>query len=480
MMFNKMDLPPTVVHEDNMAVVQMLRKRVISGRARHVRTAIGYVLDVLDAGQVIVSFIGTADQLANGLTKAETNDEHAVFFSESPPPHVQQISGWKSTVSAVSEEAAPAAAAPAARRSAKLAAPAEGSEAAAAGAAAPAGASGDDAQRGLPLAPARGAPASFNSRDLHMKKVVMHATSLHPCFGSYLPSKLLGGKRVAENVAPSKQKGARMQRIIEECAQSEGVTFKYGFKISVGTLESFVPLELERWNARQSNVLKESGNGNSETDDKEYDDIIEALVESLSAQQNTNEAYKSATAAEKQRMDMAARATDMRDAGVNGMSAQNRASGPRASATARASSTGGLGDADMATWSDDSGGSEAPNAAEIYANSGLGDGGGKESAAIDKLVAVLASNADTAKESAVAQRGFDSRRLDNEDKRVEIESEKEKRLGRQLDSETARDERRDKAKIEADRVAADRAEASAQASRDMMQEMMKIMQRDRH
>ncbi|KAJ1448254.1 hypothetical protein M885DRAFT_623610 [Pelagophyceae sp. CCMP2097] len=173
---------------------------------------------------------------------------------------------------------------------------------------------------------------------------------------------------------------------------------------------------------------------------------------------------------------MAARATDMRDAGVNGMSAQNRASGPRASATARASSTGGVGDADMATWSDDSGGSEALNAAEIYANSGLGDGGGKESAAIDKLVAVLASNADTAKESATAQRSFDSRRLDNEDKRVEIESEKEKRLGRQLDSETARDERRDKAKIEA----ADRAEASAQASRDMVQEMIKIMQRDRH
>jgi len=86
MMFNKMDLPPTVVHEDNMAVVQMLRKRVISGRARHVRTAIGYVLDVLDAGHVIVSFIGTADQLANGLTKAETKDEHArsyaAFFSE--------------------------------------------------------------------------------------------------------------------------------------------------------------------------------------------------------------------------------------------------------------------------------------------------------------------------------------------------------------------------------------------------------------
>ncbi|KAJ1455537.1 hypothetical protein M885DRAFT_565099 [Pelagophyceae sp. CCMP2097] len=60
-----------------MAVVQMPRKRVISGRSRHVRVAIGYVLDVLDAGHAIVSFVGTKDELANGLTKAETKDEHA-------------------------------------------------------------------------------------------------------------------------------------------------------------------------------------------------------------------------------------------------------------------------------------------------------------------------------------------------------------------------------------------------------------------
>mmetsp|Transcript_21934 Transcript_21934/g.75383 ORF Transcript_21934/g.75383 Transcript_21934/m.75383 type:complete len:620 (+) Transcript_21934:62-1921(+) len=86
MLFGIKDLPPTYVYEDNMAVVQMLRKRVISGRSRHVRVAIGYVLDVLDAGHAIVSFVGTKDQLANGLTKAETKDEHArtfaAFFSE--------------------------------------------------------------------------------------------------------------------------------------------------------------------------------------------------------------------------------------------------------------------------------------------------------------------------------------------------------------------------------------------------------------
>jgi len=177
---------------------------------------------------------------------------------------------------------------------------------------------------------------------------------------------------------------------------------------------------------------------------------------------------------------MDAQAGEVRQAGVNGMAVQNRAAGPRAPATVRASSTGGP-DADFATWSDDSTGSEKYNAAQLYANSGLDGGavGGKESGSIDKLVAVLASNADTAREAAAAQRAFDSRRLDNEDKRVEIESEKEKRLGRQLDSDRARDERRDKAKIEADKVAANRAEASAEASRDLMRGMMKFMERDR-
>ncbi len=85
MVFNLKTLPPTVVYEDNMAVIQMLRKRTISGRARHVRVAIGYVINVLDAGHAIVSFVSTKGQLANGLTKAETKDEHdrtcAAFFS---------------------------------------------------------------------------------------------------------------------------------------------------------------------------------------------------------------------------------------------------------------------------------------------------------------------------------------------------------------------------------------------------------------
>jgi hypothetical protein len=84
MLFGKDNLPPTRVSEDNMALILALR-RVISGRARHVRVSVGYVLDVLDAGHAIIVFVTTKAQIANGLTKAETKEELdrtcAAFFS---------------------------------------------------------------------------------------------------------------------------------------------------------------------------------------------------------------------------------------------------------------------------------------------------------------------------------------------------------------------------------------------------------------
>mmetsp|Transcript_4904 Transcript_4904/g.18134 ORF Transcript_4904/g.18134 Transcript_4904/m.18134 type:complete len:766 (-) Transcript_4904:1592-3889(-) len=78
-------LEPTVVMEDNQAVVQTLRKRVITGKARHVRLAIAYILDVMDAGHAIVCSVTTKEQLANMLTKAEPKEDHerscAAFFA---------------------------------------------------------------------------------------------------------------------------------------------------------------------------------------------------------------------------------------------------------------------------------------------------------------------------------------------------------------------------------------------------------------
>jgi hypothetical protein len=73
--FNVSSLQPTVVFEDNMAVILMLRRRVISGSGRHVRVAIGYVLDVLDAGHAVVKFVTTKAQLADILTKSLAKDD---------------------------------------------------------------------------------------------------------------------------------------------------------------------------------------------------------------------------------------------------------------------------------------------------------------------------------------------------------------------------------------------------------------------
>jgi hypothetical protein len=73
--FNKPSLQPTPVFEDNMAVILMLRRRVISGSGRHVRVAIGYILDVLDAGHAVVKFVPSKAQLADVLTKSLTKDD---------------------------------------------------------------------------------------------------------------------------------------------------------------------------------------------------------------------------------------------------------------------------------------------------------------------------------------------------------------------------------------------------------------------
>ena len=73
--FNMTVLQPTSVFEDNMAVILMLRRRVISGSGRHVRVAIGYILDVLDAGHAIVKFVPSKAQLADVLTKSLVKDD---------------------------------------------------------------------------------------------------------------------------------------------------------------------------------------------------------------------------------------------------------------------------------------------------------------------------------------------------------------------------------------------------------------------
>ena len=82
MVIFNMDLPPTVVHCDNMAVIAIFRRRSVVGRMRHIRIAISFILDAIDAGQCTIQFIPTKAQKADPLTKAVSPADHAAFATE--------------------------------------------------------------------------------------------------------------------------------------------------------------------------------------------------------------------------------------------------------------------------------------------------------------------------------------------------------------------------------------------------------------
>jgi hypothetical protein len=62
--------PPTVVYDDNHAVILTLRRRVVTGRMRHVRVALSFCLHAVETGHIVVRFCPSAEQLADFLTKS--------------------------------------------------------------------------------------------------------------------------------------------------------------------------------------------------------------------------------------------------------------------------------------------------------------------------------------------------------------------------------------------------------------------------
>ena len=64
-------LPPTIIDEDNKAVQQMLRRRDLTSKSRHVRVNIGFIIDAIDAGEIECKWVPTQDQIANTFTAAE-------------------------------------------------------------------------------------------------------------------------------------------------------------------------------------------------------------------------------------------------------------------------------------------------------------------------------------------------------------------------------------------------------------------------
>ena len=58
-------LPPSVVYEDNTAVISMLKRRDLTARTRHIRVNLGFIVDAIDAREIEIHYVGTADQVAD-------------------------------------------------------------------------------------------------------------------------------------------------------------------------------------------------------------------------------------------------------------------------------------------------------------------------------------------------------------------------------------------------------------------------------
>ena len=64
-------LPPTVVFEDNDAVIKQLHRRDLTARTRHLRLNFGFVLKAIDDGDVDVVFKKTSEMVADYTTKMD-------------------------------------------------------------------------------------------------------------------------------------------------------------------------------------------------------------------------------------------------------------------------------------------------------------------------------------------------------------------------------------------------------------------------
>jgi len=64
-------LPPTVIEEDNRAVVSMLQRRDLTSRSRHMRINIGFIIDAIDANEIRVVWVPSQAQVADMVAAAE-------------------------------------------------------------------------------------------------------------------------------------------------------------------------------------------------------------------------------------------------------------------------------------------------------------------------------------------------------------------------------------------------------------------------
>ena len=58
-------LPPTIVHEDNTSVIDMVARRSLSARTRHLRVNLAFVIDAVAAADIVLVYTPTAIQFAD-------------------------------------------------------------------------------------------------------------------------------------------------------------------------------------------------------------------------------------------------------------------------------------------------------------------------------------------------------------------------------------------------------------------------------
>ena len=64
-------LPPTIIYEDNESLITALKSRDLSARTRHTRVNLGFIMDAVDAEEVVFEFVTSGDQVADAATQAE-------------------------------------------------------------------------------------------------------------------------------------------------------------------------------------------------------------------------------------------------------------------------------------------------------------------------------------------------------------------------------------------------------------------------
>jgi len=72
----------SAVYCDNQSVITQLRRRDLSGRSRHIRVHLGFLIDAIESNEITIHHVPTQQNPANGLTAAEDRDRFARTFQE--------------------------------------------------------------------------------------------------------------------------------------------------------------------------------------------------------------------------------------------------------------------------------------------------------------------------------------------------------------------------------------------------------------